>query len=155
MNLDGLSMSLRGHKPEAPANPRGWRLEQYISSLCWSVPNRVRLAPWREASVGANSRRTCAGALRHLDACLAARQPALDGPAAAPQRGRCHRGNSHGAATAPDYGPEQDTVRGAPRIPTANRARCTVARPQRSARAHSLKACRLAQSQRLRPRNSK
>ena len=36
---------------------------------------------------------------------------------------------------APDSGHEPDTGRGAPRIATANRARCTVARPQRSARA--------------------
>ena len=48
---------------------------------------------------------------------------------------RCHHGNSHRTYSAPDYGPEQDTVRGAPRIPTANRARCTVARPHRSDRA--------------------
>ena len=50
-------------------------------------------------------------------------------------RERCHAGNSHSAYTAPDSGPEQDTGRGAPRIHPANRARCTVAGPQRSARA--------------------
>ena len=43
----------------------------------------------------------------------------------------CHRGNGHSAATTPDYGHEPDTGRGAPLIPTTNRARCTVARPQR------------------------
>ena len=43
----------------------------------------------------------------------------------------CHCGNGHSGATAPDYGPEPDTGRGAPRIYTANRARCTVAGPQR------------------------
>ena len=31
-----------------------------------------------------------------------------------PAAGRCHHGNSHSAATAPDYGPEQDTGRRAP-----------------------------------------
>ena len=49
--------------------------------------------------------------------------------------GCCYTGNSHSAAPAPDSGHEPDTGRGAPRIATANRARCTVARPQRSARA--------------------
>ena len=44
--------------------------------------------------------------------------------------GRCHFGNGHTAASAPYSGPEPDTGRGAPRIPTANRARCTVARPR-------------------------
>ena len=52
-----------------------------------------------------------------------------------PVAGRSHSGNSHSADTTPDYGPEPDTVRGVPLITTANRAHCTVARPQRSARA--------------------
>ena len=55
------------------------------------------------------------------------------------QRGFLRRplphGNSHSAAPTPDSGPEPDTGRGAPRTPPANRARCTVARPRRSARA--------------------
>ena len=46
--------------------------------------------------------------------------------------------NSHSAAPAKDSRPVQDTGRRAPRIYTANRARCTVARPQRSARATAL-----------------
>ena len=46
----------------------------------------------------------------------------------------CHLGNSHSAYSAQDYGPAKDTVQGYPLISTANRARCTVARPRRSAR---------------------
>ena len=52
-----------------------------------------------------------------------------------PAASRCHIGNGHSAYTAPDYRPVYDTGRGAPRIPPANFARCTVANPQRSARA--------------------
>ena len=38
-----------------------------------------------------------------------------------PAAGRCHRGNSHSAEPAPDYGPEPGTGRGAPSIAPANR----------------------------------
>ena len=51
-----------------------------------------------------------------------------------PRAGRPqHRGNGHSADQTPDYGPEPDTGRGAPRTPPANRARCTGARPRRNA----------------------
>ena len=48
-----------------------------------------------------------------------------------PAAGRCHPGNSHSAAATPDSGSEPDTGRGAPLIAPADRARCTVAKPQR------------------------
>ena len=44
-----------------------------------------------------------------------------------------HSGNGQSAAPSPDSGPEPDTGRSSPRIAAANRDRCTVARPQRSA----------------------
>ena len=47
----------------------------------------------------------------------------------------CHRGNSHSAAPSTYAGPQPYTGRCSPRIYTADLARCTVARPQRSARA--------------------
>ena len=52
-----------------------------------------------------------------------------------PVAGRCQTGNSQSAAKAPDYGFEQDTDPGYTLLHTADRARGTVAKPQRSARA--------------------
>ena len=68
-----------------------------------------------------------------------------------PAAGRCHLGNSHSADTAPDYGPEQDTGRGDPRIYAADRARCTVAKPQRCARATARTLSPAARRRRVSP----
>ena len=62
-----------------------------------------------------------------------------------------HTGNAHNAAQAQDSGPEPDTARGAPRIPPGYRARCRVARPQRSARATARTLSPAARRRRVSP----
>ena len=74
--------------------------------------------------------------------------PPSDGGGA---RERRHRGNNHSAATAPDSGPAYDTGRRAPLISPADLARCTVARPQRSARATARTLSPAARHRRVSP----
>ena len=61
------------------------------------------------------------------------------------------RGNGHSADAAPDSGPEPDTGRRAPRIYPTDRARCTVANPQRSARATARTLSPAARRRRVSP----
>ena len=72
-------------------------------------------------------------------------------PARASPAGRCYRGNNHSAAPAPDSGPASDSGQGAPRIALADRARCTVARPQRNARATARTLSLAARRRRVSP----